>query len=225
MAMAAMRAYSEARAMTAWPAQREPLPSTHTPHPTQPHLYGRSRREWRQYHGHGAALGHMGRLREIPDWEFTDGTPAPHSGRRHAFEFYKHHLIFQIIEAGATVEELAANDRLPMVPASKAQRDWDPKVPLFLEDHDERGARPTVYRGEYTAADIPTNLDADLRPRERDMPPATVESYTPSEFVTEPVLTPTRAKPFWNKRLWALSNEFFIERHRKNPNTLGRSGK
>uniref|UniRef100_A0A7S1QJ23 39S ribosomal protein L52, mitochondrial n=1 Tax=Neobodo designis TaxID=312471 RepID=A0A7S1QJ23_NEODS len=223
-ALTALRSYSEARSVVAWPVERGPLPSPHTPAPTRVR-YARKRHEWREFYGHGASAGHQGRLREIPDWEFADGTPAPHNARRHAFEWHKHNLLYQIIEAGAIVEELAAADRLPMVPATKAQRDWDPNVPLFLEDQDERGARPSVYRGEYSAADIPSHLDADLKPRERgDMPPATVESYNPSEFVDDRIVA-KKPEPFWNKRLWALSNEFFIQRYRKNTNTLGKSGK
>jgi hypothetical protein len=223
---AAVRCFSEARSATSWPNERGTLPERNTPHPHRQLHIARSRTDWRVIHGHGARLGHMGRPREIPDWEFADGTPAPHNSKRHAFEFHKHHLLYQFIEAGAEVESRAAQGKLPIIPSTTVQRDWDPNVPLFLEDVDERGARPSVFRQFVAPQAVSSQLSTDLEPKERELQPAVIEGFEPSELLSEERVSKTKkTPPFWNKRLWALTNEFLMKKPTRNPNALGQPPK
>jgi hypothetical protein len=136
----------------------------------------------------------MGELRDIPDWEFADGSPAPHTRRRYAHEHYRHKILYQFIKAGACVESRAAEGSLPRVPGTKEQRDWDPQIPLFLEDVDEAGAAP---------------------------PPGYVP-YTPGEFVHEPLVHPDQTRrPYWSKRAWHITKEYLMRKPQRNKNTIG----
>lgn len=102
--------------------------------------------EWLLHHGHGERLGKYGPSRDLPDFEYADGTPASISSRRYAFKHHLDHLLVQLIRAGATVERYESHQLLPRVPGVKEQRDWDPEIPLFLDDLDERGSAPGIFR-------------------------------------------------------------------------------
>eukprot|EP00758_Cryptobia_borreli_P004615 Tbor_TRINITY_DN4488_c0_g1::TRINITY_DN4488_c0_g1_i1::g.8097::m.8097 len=100
--------------------------------------------EWRMYFGHGARIGHLGATREVPDFEFSDGTPAPSTLSRYSFKHWNDKQLVTLIRCAALVEDLAKGGCLPRVPGVREQRDWDPEVPLFLDDSDEHGAAPPL---------------------------------------------------------------------------------
>lgn len=102
--------------------------------------------EWLLHHGHGERLGKYGPSRNLPDFEYADGTPSSISPRRFAFKHHLDHMLVQLIRAGATVERYEARQMLPRVPGVKEQRDWDPEIPLFLDDLDERGNVSAMIR-------------------------------------------------------------------------------
>jgi hypothetical protein len=204
------------------------------PHPV---ANARSRKralEWRAYHGHGMALGHMGPSREIPDWEHADGTPAPHSPARYAFLFHQHNFIRQAVEAGAAVERAAARGMLPRVPSTAVQRAWDPEVPLFLDDLDEAGAPPPP---EFFVAGSALSRRSAPRARARyagdlglrEMPGAprsaveatSATAYDPTSFINEPLTMRDKQRPYWNRRLWALTDAFLVQKATRNKNTIG----
>lgn len=219
-----------------WSESREPSARLHwsdfwKEHPEQPDSrpghpvpfmndkMRKSRQEWRAYHGGGLRHHSTGELRNLPDWEYADGVPAPHSQKKYSTEFHRHHLLKQFIVAGATVERLAAQGRLPTVPSSKAQRDWDPEIPLFLEDDHDAGAAAHIHRA--TGEDrLPDNagVTSDIDPSLQRHDLRGVD-YDPAEFVHDELKLPT-VRPFWNRRLWALTNEFLVPKMPRNKNTI-----
>jgi hypothetical protein len=50
-----------------------------------------------------------------------------------------------MIKAAAVVEDAAERAWLPRVPGTAEQRDWDPEIPLFLDDVDEHGKVPVSH--------------------------------------------------------------------------------
>ena len=226
-----------------WTHHKPMAPSAGVAHP-QPYLRSRLRKdvtEWRVYHGHGWTTGLYGPTREIADWEFADGTPAPHSLSRYMFLAHRHDLLRQVIRAGAIVEELAALNQLPRIPATPEQRAWDPELPLFLDDLDERGrfigATPGAPRRTSAASkrksvtDVvrPKNFSSEevdgFEPLELRLSAAQDESqeYEPSAMFRESeVAKPPgeSARPYWNRRLWNLTNDFFIPKAPKNKNFI-----
>mmetsp|Transcript_8692 Transcript_8692/g.13190 ORF Transcript_8692/g.13190 Transcript_8692/m.13190 type:complete len:213 (-) Transcript_8692:44-682(-) len=99
----------------------------------------KSTREWERYHGFGNSPRSQGLPKEIPDWEYADGTPGTVSMSDYHFVYYKNKLLYQIIKSAAFVESRLANDAMPKIPGTESSRDWDPQIPLFLEDSDECG--------------------------------------------------------------------------------------
>src|SRR5687767_8919571 len=73
------------------------------PHPQLARRNRKTTVEWRMHFGHGHRVGTVGAMRELPDWEHSDGTPPPHSNARYALRFHQHSMIAQIIKAGAVV--------------------------------------------------------------------------------------------------------------------------
>lgn len=215
-----------------------PKGSMDHPHPDWNNKLRKTVYEWRNFYGHGQKVRHMGPTRELPDWEHADGTPAPHSGNRFSYMVHKHDLLAQIIRAGADVERRAAADQLPRIPASQAQRDWDPEIPLYLEDDDERGGEPapewfvpsqkfsTIPRNGFAVSakkfpDTPSETgkkDADAEELEVLAP---ISEYEPSSFISEPVPFQEQVRPFWNRRLWSLTDDFLILKPLRNKNTIG----
>ena len=213
--------------------------SMHHVHPGWKNKLRKTVYEWRNYYGHGQKVAHLGPSREIPDWEHADGTPAPHSGRRFTLLSHKQDMLAQIIRAGAIVERMARDDQLPRIPGSDAQRDWDPEIPLFLEDDDERGGTPApewfvsprklsaISRDGFSksARKFPDNpaeagksdVDAEtLKPLEP------LADYEPTSFIHEPLpLNERKKRPHWDRRLWSLTDEFLIEKPLRNKNTIG----
>ena len=199
--------------------------------------------EWRTHHGHGARLGSYGPTREIADFEYSDGTPAPVSRRRWTFSHHQDHLLVQVIKAAAAVEVAASRNLLPRVPGTQEQRDWDPEIPLFLDDLDEHGQAPIAHytgpAGDGAANKIrseKTRQKVDGRfvgvhnkhqsinmnqPGGETLEPITMfASYDPAAFVREPLKPPQASRPLWSRRRWALTNEFLIPRNPKAKNTI-----
>lgn len=139
--------HSEKRAMK--PVSSYPNPWTSFPlaHPK----FRKTHVEWLLHHGHGERLGKYGPSRDLPDFEYADGTPASISPRRFAFKHHLDHLLVQLIRAGATVEQYEARQLLPRVPGVKEQRDWDPEIPLFLDDLDAQGNTSGLFRSSSAA--------------------------------------------------------------------------
>ena len=158
--------------------------------------------EWREYHGTGALVD------DVAQWEFADGTPPPHRPVNHSTQHWEHKVLHQFIVAGAAVEALAAEGRLPRVPATQVQRDWDPQIPLFLEDADEHGK---AAWDPATAADAPADAATE------ELTPLVVGETDPAAFVKEPYPTPERERPHWNRRLWGLTPNFLQERQKQRP--------
>jgi hypothetical protein len=212
-----------------WSAEKPVLPDSRSqhPHPEIRKKLRKTKAEWRQHHGHGMRLGHMGDAREVADWEHADGTPAPHGPSRYSFLHHKHHLLHQFIDAGAIVEDRTTDRRLPRIPSTKLHRDWDPEIPLFLEDADERGAAPEQFRSdgpEFDGAAPKQWMSSDLSPRAGgDVLEAEQlkGQYDPAEFIHEAVPLKDPRRPFWNRRLWALTSEFLLKKPKRNKNTIG----
>eukprot|EP00760_Papus_ankaliazontas_P018605 PhM_4_TR17557/c0_g1_i1/m.34152 len=166
-----------------WGYEKNPVYPKSTcdhPNPRIAQRYRKSHREWERHHGFGSAPQTQGELKEVPDWEFADGTPAPVTRTQYHAEHYKNKLLFQLIRAGATVEQRAAAGTLPKIPATKEQRDWDPNVPLFLEDVDEAGVSPAATS---------TTLDLD-EINDIKMKPASFLFDRRKQFVTRELLVP-----------------------------------
>ncbi|SCU70037.1 uncharacterized protein TEOVI_000160600 [Trypanosoma equiperdum] len=243
---AAMRGYSEARSnydgtsLPAWPAPgKKPtypaaLSELRLPQPRM----RKTRTEWMYYHGHGGCPGKYGPSREIADFEYADGTPASISGRRFAFKHHQDHLLVQLIRAAATVERYDASGLLPRIPGTAEQRNWDPAIPLFLDDVDEQG-RPAPLR---TAGDAPGTMVSHVCSRvvdERMGTPThtpnelanrhegeTLEANTmfatndPSAFVSDTVKLRDDKRPYWSRRRWALTDKFLVPKSPKPKNTI-----
>ena len=96
-------------------------------------------REWERYHGFGNRVTQQGIAKEIPDWEYADGTPQTATMSQYHFTYYKNKLLFQIIKSAALVERRLRDGAMPKIPGTQSSRDWDPQIPLFLEDSDESG--------------------------------------------------------------------------------------
>jgi hypothetical protein len=48
-----------------------------------------------------------------------------------------------------------------------------------------------------------------------------VAEYEPSTFISEPVLMTDKKRPHWSRRLWALTDDFLIQKPARNKNTVG----
>jgi hypothetical protein len=215
-----------------------PKGSMNHPHPKLNNKLRKTSFEWMNYYGHGARMNHMGPSREIPDWEFDDGTPAPHNAKRYAYLVHKHDLIAQMIRAGAEVERRAESDTLPRIPSSAAQRDWDPEIPLFLEDDDERGGSPAPewFVPSQKFSSIPRNAYAQAAKKHPDIPAEVgkkdpgaeelsvltpISEYEPSSFISEKVPLMDKRRPLWSRRLWSLTDEFLLHKPQRHKNTIG----
>jgi hypothetical protein len=215
------------------PGQAPERPVTTANHP---HLkFRKTSVEWRLHHKNGVRYGNIGPTREIADFEYADGTPAPMSGKRFALKHHQDHLLVQLIRAGATVEKAAANGYLPRIPGVPEQRNWDPEIPLFLEDADEHGKAPkSVYESETVMS---RHIDAKFaggdgaarggspsavnRHAGETLEPITMfASYDPASFVVEPIARMEPRKPTWSRRRWALSDEFLVPKSPQPKNTI-----
>lgn len=218
------------------------------PHARFPHRRPKFRKthiEWLLHHGHGERLGKFGPTRELADFEYDDGTPASISPRRFAFKHHQDHLLVQLIRAGATVERYEAEQRLPRIPGTKEQRDWDPEIPLFLDDLDERGQAPVATATGFsetsairdaasaTAALVEERFSSTkqkttpintTRLPPADDPPLEVNtmfaSYDPKSFVSDEIPKADRQRPYWSRRRWSLSDNFMVPVSPKPKNTI-----
>eukprot|EP01064_Diplonema_japonicum_P024575 TRINITY_DN35181_c0_g1_i1.p1 TRINITY_DN35181_c0_g1~~TRINITY_DN35181_c0_g1_i1.p1 ORF type:complete len:229 (+),score=37.16 TRINITY_DN35181_c0_g1_i1:44-688(+) len=66
------------------------------------------------------------------DWEFVDGTQAPRTAVQVHVEKNLRVYMESIIDACATVEEMAERNQLPVRPGTDMIRKFDPEVPLYL---------------------------------------------------------------------------------------------
>lgn len=185
--------------------------------------------EWRVQHGHGGGhINTVGPTREIADFEYADGTPAPISRRRYAYKHHQDSLLVQLFRAGALVERFASVGYLPRIPGVPEQRDWDPAIPLYLEDADEHGKPPMAH---YTAAPVlekhlKSKFETKTSPKlvnehnQESLEPNTMfATYDPSAFISEPIVM-RKAQPIWSRRRWALSNEFLVPKAPQPKNTI-----
>jgi hypothetical protein len=220
--------------------QQPQYPASVTEHP---HLkMRRTHVEWRMSYGHGARLGSYGPTREIPDFEYRDGSPAPLSRRRFTFSHHQDQFLVQMIKAAAAVEMAAERQWLPRVPGTAEQRDWDPEIPLFLDDVDEHGKAPISHYTQkstdalrsaarqdkvdekFTKAGLVQKHQAinKNQPGGEQLEPITMfASYDPASFISEPIVKPSsNSRPIWSRRRWALTNEFLVPRNPKAKNTI-----
>ncbi|EAN95604.1 hypothetical protein C3747_37g241 [Trypanosoma cruzi] len=231
------RAFSEARsnydgtAAPPWPApgEKPTYPSALSEFPLQRPRMRKTHTEWMFFHGHGGRPGVYGQTREIADFEFADGTPASMSGRRFAFKHHQDHLLVQLIRAGAAVERKAARGLLPRVPGTPEQRNWDPAIPLFLEDVDEQGRPPpSVGRSicsrvidERMASSTQTPNELANRHEGETLEANTMfESYDPQAFVSDHIKLRDERRPYWSRRRWALTDNFLVPKSPKPKNTI-----
>ncbi|RNF02909.1 hypothetical protein TraAM80_06112 [Trypanosoma rangeli] len=229
------RAFSEARsnydgtAAPPWaaPGEAPKYPSALSEFPLPKPRMRKTHTEWMFFHGHGGRPGMYGPTREIADFEFADGTPASISGRRFAFKHHQDHLLVQLIRAGAVVERQAAQGLLPRVPGTPEQRNWDPAIPLFLEDVDEQGRPPPTRSVCSRVVDermgSPTRApNATANRQEGDTLEANTmfESYDPQAFVSDHVKMWDERRPYWSRRRWALTDKFLVPKSPKPKNTI-----
>lgn len=158
----------------------------------------------------------------------------------------KHHqdsILVQLIRAGAVVENTASRGYLPRIPGVREQRDWDPEIPLFLEDADEHGKAPHWhYDGSRKAAATTTHSAATqsvidskfdtpaMRHGSRTLinannqetlePITMFASYDPSGFINEKIKLQKRRSPIWSRRRWALSEEYLVPKAPTPRNTI-----
>ena len=171
--------------------------SAEHPHKNVRRVLRKKVEEWREYHGTQSII------EDSPPWAYADGTPAPHRPKDHSRQHWEHKVLHQFIEAAAIVEDLQDQDRLPAIPATQVQRDWDPNIPLFLEDSHEAGRAP----GSASVSD-----DGGLKPL--------FVGTDPADYIKEPYpLPPNKTqRPFWSRRHWGLTSSFLLERPKQRPN-------
>lgn len=222
---------------SAWEAEGYPENKASFPH-SKP-FFRKTHIEWWLHHGHGERLGKYGPSRELSDFEYDDGTPAPISLRRYAYKHHQDHLLVQLIRAGAAVERYQADQRLPRIPGTKEQRDWDPEIPLFLDDLDERGQAPTPLqnptkklveeRFRSDRSTTPINVSRQLKDRrasdgaenESELEVNTMfASYDPKAFVQDEVPQTDYRRPYWSRRRWSLTDNFMVPVSPKPKNTI-----
>lgn len=228
---AVVRGYSDARNSDSgtkadpWPEQPS-FPAARAAFPHTRPTFRKTHVEWMLHHGHGDRHCKYGPTREIADFEYTDGTPSPISRRRFAFKHHQDHLLVQLIRAGATVERWEHEGKLPRIPGVPEQRNWDPEIPLFLEDVDEHGRPPmptdmkqrVVNERFEDQSRTPINL-ANPHAGEELEPNTMFSSYDPAAFVSDDIKMDVR-KPYWSRRRWALSNNFMVPVSPKAKNTI-----
>lgn len=221
----------------AWVREEEPskrYPSSLSPFPHPRLKFRKTHIEWLLHYGHGERLGKYGPSREISDFEFADGTPASISPRRFAFKHHQDHLLVQLIRAGATVEKYEAEQKLPRVPGTQEQRDWDPEIPLFLDDLEERGGKPALDHARqqlevteqmmeehFAGSTTPINVRRKRQQDEEEMEANTMfASYDPKAFVKDDIRMDDHRRPYWSRRRWALSDDFLVPISPKAKNTI-----
>lgn len=193
-------------------------------------VFRRSHIEWLLHHGHGDRLGKFGPSREIADFEYADGTPSTVSPSRFAFKHHQDHLLVQLIRAAATVERLEAADLLPRIPGTPEQRNWDPEIPLFLDDMDESDSAVTAAGSSIVnqfisthfteEASVGSSASAANRNCGETLEANTLfATYDPAAFVSDAIAS-ERRRPFWSRRRWALSDNFMVPVSPKAKNTI-----
>ncbi|KAG5509500.1 hypothetical protein JKF63_06205 [Porcisia hertigi] len=234
---AVTRRYSEYRssysgersAPWAAPEASPAYPSARSPFPLGRPRFRKTHIEWMLHHGHGDRYGKYGPSREIADFEYSDGTPSSISGRRFAFKHHQDHLLVQLIRSAAVVERFEEEELLPRIPGTPEQRNWDPEIPLFLEDVDEFGRSPRPVAGDMVARVIeerfaeesgrtPVSL-ANRHAGEALEPNTMFATYDPAAFVSDSIKNDVR-RPFWSRRRWALSDNFMVPVSPKAKNTI-----
>lgn len=133
----------------------------------------------------------------------------------------------QLIRAGAAVERFEADNLLPHIPGTAEQRDWDPAIPLFLEDLDEHGRPPTVLQSvtdrvvdeRFADAVAKATHLANPHAGETLEPNTMFASYDPASFVSDEVKADQR-RPYWSRRRWALTDNFLVPMSPKPKNTI-----
>nr|CCC95068.1 unnamed protein product [Trypanosoma congolense IL3000] len=236
------RAYSEARSnydgtsSPPWPkpGEKPTYPAALSELKLPKPLLRKTHIEWTHYHGHGGRHGMYGPTREIADFEYADGTPASISGRRFAFKHHQDNLLVQLIRAAATVERYDANGLLPRIPGTAEQRNWDPAIPLFLDDVDEHGRPPPSTAGPTGTSSVCSRL-VDERMGNPTYTPNEVANrhegetleantmfatYDSSAFVSDQVKLREEKRPYWSRRRWALTDKFLVPKSPKPKNTI-----
>ena len=66
------------------------------------------------------------------DWEFIDGTPSPRTAAEATVERNLRMYMESIIDACASVEEMADKNQLPLRPGTDRIRRFDPLCPLCM---------------------------------------------------------------------------------------------
>lgn len=234
----ASKAISTTAGMTSW--EHRGHPSATSPFPYDRPQFRKTHIEWMLHHGHGNRYNRYGPTRETADVEYADGTPTPVSPRRFAFKHHQDHLLVQLIRAGAAVERYESLGLLPRVPGTAEQRDWDPEIPLFLDDVDEHGAprvaRPPVHGGgsaavgstdgmtarvideRFTASRTSGSLE-NTHAGESLEENTLFATYDPAAFVSDAPVA-KKERPFWSRRRWALTDDFLLPVSPKPKNTI-----
>ncbi|KAJ9462057.1 hypothetical protein DIPPA_22113 [Diplonema papillatum] len=110
----------------------------------------------RLFFGHGA-MGDFNELAMGADWEFDDGTPAPKTAVQNFTERNLKFYVESIIDACATVEEMAEKNQLPLRPGTDEIRRFDPMCPLYLPIND-------IIMDESTSVPVKHEIYADRAP-------------------------------------------------------------
>lgn len=204
--------------------------------------------EWKFYHGLGGRIGRYDAGRYISDFEFADGTPAPATRARHALLSFHDRQLFEMIQSAALVEGLAETNRLPRIPGVREQREWDPSIPLFLDDMDDHGAPPSLqsvadglskgadaaqrradahFRDQQAAMDGKTIIKNTASEGESLTPITMFASYSPAAMFTEKqnrgykgVAGASKPSPF-DRRRWNMTDNFLVYKGPKARNTIG----
>eukprot|EP00756_Hemistasia_phaeocysticola_P061030 Hpha_TRINITY_DN4524_c0_g1::TRINITY_DN4524_c0_g1_i1::g.115409::m.115409 len=180
-------------------------------------LCSRNLRMWAHV-GFGYQMKAFGRTTRGPDWEFADGTPPPATAVQSYHKRSLRYYMESIIEACATVEEMAEKNQLPIRPATENIRRYDPRVPLYLpiedmvmteqsttaEKYEMYADRAVYFDPENQTQPPPQDAAAEAAP-EAATPPPSVKTSTkrrrkvsmvkpPSRFMqgpqAKPVITP-----------------------------------
>eukprot|EP01062_Namystynia_karyoxenos_P017252 TRINITY_DN16340_c0_g1_i1.p2 TRINITY_DN16340_c0_g1~~TRINITY_DN16340_c0_g1_i1.p2 ORF type:complete len:240 (+),score=63.29 TRINITY_DN16340_c0_g1_i1:77-721(+) len=134
-----------------------------------------------------------GTLTRGPDWEYADGTMPPRTAvQAHSARNLRAYME-SIIEACATVEEMADKNQLPIRPGTENIRRYDPQVPLYLPIDD-------MIMDERTSPAERHEIYADRAVLAQDAPapegPEPVDAATPGKRRRRRVVQVPRPKRF-----------------------------
>eukprot|EP01027_Heterolobosea_sp_BB2_P008572 GEZU01012715.1.p1 GENE.GEZU01012715.1~~GEZU01012715.1.p1 ORF type:complete len:244 (-),score=48.82 GEZU01012715.1:607-1338(-) len=75
--------------------------------------------------GYGRSGNEKGPIREMPDWSFADGTPAPLTKRQRLYKLREQRKLVTMARLARSVDEMARRRVLPSIPSIKRMRKQD----------------------------------------------------------------------------------------------------